>query len=102
MVEITVLSVRLGDGSIQVGPKTLGGRTDADAGESDADAGESDDDAGDESDDDTGGGGSPGRRIATLLLAVGVAALLVALIARALGDDEGLEELEELEELADE
>jgi len=90
--KFTLLELHLGDGTVQIGPATLGG-TDEAAEPAEPDAEESADG------DDEGGCGCPGRTVGKLLLAVLVLALLVLGVKKALGGGEDLDELEDLADL---
>jgi hypothetical protein len=91
--KLTLLELNLGDGTIQIGPATLGdGANGTPETETETDA----DDAVDGADD---GCGCPGRKAGKLLLVVLVLALLVFGIKKALGGGEDLDELEDLADL---
>ncbi|WP_248896980.1 hypothetical protein [Haloplanus halobius] len=87
--KFTLLELHFGDGTVQIGPATLG------AGES------SDAESEDEADADTtdGDASCPVCTVGKLLLAAVVLALLAAVVRKVLGGDEDLEELEDLTDL---
>ncbi|GAB6859955.1 hypothetical protein ACFR97_03110 [Haloplanus litoreus] len=91
--KLTLLELNLGDGSIQIGPATLGDE----APSADTDAGES---AGGDSDDDSSGCGCPGRKAGKLLLVLAVLGVVAFAAAKLLGGGE-YEDLDELEDLSD-
>jgi hypothetical protein len=95
--KLTLLELNLGDGTIQIGPATLGD----DATGVDADT----DEPGDvESDDGDGGCGCPARKVGKLLLVLGTLAVVAVLVKKLLGGGEygDLDELEDLAELDEE
>jgi hypothetical protein len=89
--KLTLLELNLGDGTVQIGPATLGGEPN-ETPEPDAD-----DAAADEDDHD--GCGCPGRKAGKLLLVVLALAFLALAIKKVLGGGEDLDELEDLAEL---
>jgi hypothetical protein len=98
--KFTLLELNLGDGTIQVGPATLGG--------DDGGLGLGQDDDGDEADPDldladdadAGDGGScPGRTAGKLILALLAVAVVTLLAKKLLGGGDDLDELEALADL---
>jgi hypothetical protein len=91
--KLTLLELNLGDGTVQIGPATLGGDDDG----LDLD----DDGLDDDSDGESGGGaGCPGRKAGKLLLVLGALGVLALLVKKLLGGGE-YEDLDELEDLAE-
>jgi len=91
--KLTLLELNLGDGTVQIGPATLGGEPNEtpapDTDDADTDTDQGDDD----------GCGCPGRKVGKLLLVALVLALLALGIKKALGGGEDLDELEALADL---
>mgnify|MGYP006281923155 CR=1 FL=1 len=103
--KLTLLELNLGDGTVQIGPATLGG----DDGGLELDDDDLDDDLDldlgldldDDGEDESGGGAScPGRKAGKLLLVLGVLGVLALLVKKLLGGGE-YEDLDELEDLAE-
>jgi len=88
--KFTLLELNFGDGTVQIGPATLGGPSDDD---------DPDDDPIDDADEDADGCGCPGRTLGKLLLALGALALLAVVVSKLLGGDDDLDELEDLADL---
>ena len=89
--KFTLLELHLGDGTVQIGPATIGdpdGRSEPEAADADETGGDADAD-----------GGCPGRTAVKFLVVVAVFALLAVVARKLLGG--GVEELAELEDLAD-
>jgi len=94
--KITLIELNLGDGTIQIGPATLGDG--ASAVGTDTDTGEPTDSDGE--DDESGGCGCPARKAGKLLLVLGVLAVVTLVAKKLLGGGE-YEDLDELEDLSD-
>jgi hypothetical protein len=91
--KFTLLELHLGDGTVQIGPATIGTEPDGPTEPEATDAHETGaEDA----------GGCPGRTAAKVLLVVAVIALAAGVARKLLGGDEELEELEELADLDEE
>jgi hypothetical protein len=91
--KLTLLELNLGDGTVQIGPATLGGSSD-----DDDDATVDDEDEGDAAE----GCGCPGRKLGTLLLVLGGLVLLAVVAKKLRGGDDDLDELEDLADLDEE
>jgi len=86
--KFTLLELHLGDGTVQIGPATIGDES-SDVTEPEAK----------DSDEEDGGCGCPARKVGKLLFVVLVVALLALGIKKALGGGEDLDELEDLADL---
>ena len=92
--KFTLLELHLGDGTVQIGPATIGTEPD---GSTEPEATDAHEPGGEDAD-----GGCPGRTAAKVLLVVAVIALAAGVARKLLGGDEELEELEELADLNEE
>jgi hypothetical protein len=100
----TLLELNLGDGTVQIGPATLGDGASAVGTDTDTDTDTDEPIDSDGGDGDSGGCGCPARKAGKLLLVLGVLAV-VTLVAKKLlggGEYEELDELEDLSELDEE
>jgi hypothetical protein len=97
--KFTLLELHLGDGTVQIGPATIGAEAEPTA--TGGEDGDGDGDGPDASDD--AGGGCPARTAGKALLVAASLALVAILVRKLLagGEPEEIGELEELEELAD-
>jgi hypothetical protein len=86
--KLTLLELNFGDGTVQIGPPTVGGPSGNDDATADGSDGE-----GDTVED----GGSRGRGLGKLLVVLGALVVLAVAVSKLRGDDD----LDELEELAD-
>jgi len=108
MVEkkLTLLELNLSDGTVQIGPATLGGGDDDVDDDLDLDIGEDIDvddiDLDDDIDDAAEGCGCPGRKLGKLLLVLGGLALLAVVAKKLRGGGDDLDELEDLADLDEE
>jgi len=85
--KFTLLELHLGDGTVQIGPATIG---DEPSGVTEPEA--------EDADEGDGGCGCPGRKAGKLLLVLLVLALVVVVVKKVLGGSEELDELEALDE----
>jgi hypothetical protein len=96
--KFTLLELHLGDGTVQIGPATLGDAADG-VPIGDGDAGADADQSATADGDGSGGRSCPGRTAGKLLLVLGGLVVVGLVVAKLLGGDEDLEELEDLADL---